>query len=390
VYIVTRSSTTPTRPRATRPLAQLLLDAVDDEVRGTVSATAYESVDADALQAAGFVHRISPAVYVHLQQAGDAPAELLEPMLWQYRAQLARHLQVLTDLAHLATTLGDAGIAWAAMKGPVLAERLWSRPDLRMYFDLDILVDRRSFGDAIEVLVDAGSEMVDQNWSLIEQQTRAEVSMRLPNGAKLDLHWHLVNDRRQRSQFRFPIAEMLSRSVKAELGGTTAVTLDPADTLLHLAYHTAHSGAHCLMWLKDVERATADPDLDWARTLHRARVYGVALPLAIVLARTARVIGFEVVPPAAALAPARRSGWGLLAAAVDRWRPPPMLPDDKHPAQMPFKNVRTSTLASVRPTLSWLRERRIPPDDPGVGAQDIAGDVARASYLSLLQRGREP
>jgi hypothetical protein len=67
-----------------------------------------------------------------------------------------------------------------------------------------------------------------------------------------------------------------------------------------------------------------------------------------------------------------------------------MLPDDKHPAQMPFKNVRTSTLASVRPTLSWLRERRIPPDDPGVGAQDIAGDVARASYLSLLQRGREP
>jgi hypothetical protein len=388
---LTRSSTTPTRKRAIRPLAQLLLDAVDDEVRGTVAATAYEALDGDALQAASFMHRISPAVYVHLHRGGGAPAELLEPMLRQYQAQLARHLQVLSDLAHLATTLDDAGIAWAAMKGPVLAERLWSRPDLRMYFDLDILVDRRSFGDAIDVLLEAGSEVVDQNWSLIEQQTRAEVSLRLPDGAKLDLHWHLVNDRRQRSQFRFPIAEMLSRSVKAELGGTAAMTLDPADTLLHLAYHTAHGGAHCLMWLKDVERATADPDLDWAQTLQRARVYGVALTLAIVLARTARVIGFEVAPPAAALAPARKSGWGLLAAAVDTWRPPPMLPDDKHPAQMPFKNVRTSTAASLRPTLSWLRERRIPADDPGVGTQHVAGDdVARASYLALLRGGREP
>jgi hypothetical protein len=153
---------TPTRKRATRPLARLLLDAVNDEVRGTVSATAYEAVDADALQAASFMHRIAPAVYVHLHGAGDAPAKLLEPMLRQYRDQFARHLQVLTDLAHLAATLDNACIGWVAMKGPVLAERLWSQPDLRMYFDLDILVDRRNFGDAIDALVGAGSEIVDQ------------------------------------------------------------------------------------------------------------------------------------------------------------------------------------------------------------------------------------
>ncbi|MDQ1484569.1 MAG: hypothetical protein QOJ62_262 [Actinomycetota bacterium] len=390
---MTSSATTTAgkRRRSDHPLARLLLDSIDDEIRGTVPLSAYGDVNAADVETASFIHKVTPAVYLHLRGSGDAPPEMVEPLMRRYQGQVARHLQVLADLAALAKTLDGTDISWAVMKGPVLAERLWSRPDLRMYYDLDILVDRRRFGDVLELLVATGSKLLEQNWPLIQQRVRAEVSLQLPNGAALDLHWHAVNDRRQRSQFTFPIAEMLARSVKVEVGASTVPTLDPSDTLLHLAYHTAHSGGHCLMWLKDIERATADPDLDWAQTLRRARAYGLALPLAMVLVRTARVIGFEFAPPAAAFAPARRSAWGVLATAVDTWRPPPMLPHDKHPAQMPFKNVRSSTLASLRPTLSWVRERRIPAIDPREAKKHVeGGDAARAAYLVALQGPREP
>jgi hypothetical protein len=381
-----------TQSRANHPLARLLLDSIDDSVRGTVSSSAYEGVEAAELESAVFIHKIAPAVYIHLRDSGDAPASLLEPMLQRYQLQVARQLQVSSDLARLSTVLTDAGVAWAAMKGPVLAERLWSRPDLRTYIDLDILVDRRRFGDVLDTLLANGATMVDQNWSLIRQQVRAEVSLTLPNGTALDLHWHVVNQRRLRSQFTFPIADILARSVDAKIGGTTVPTLDPADTLLHLAYHTAHSGGHRLMWLKDVERATADPDLDWSETLRRARAYHVRLPLAIVLARTANSIGFEVPPPAAAFAPARHSPWGVFAATTDRWSPVPVLPGDKFSGQLAFKTVRRSTASSLLAAVDAVWRRREPAFDPTMNElyNEVGGHAARAAYLAIVQGGLEP
>jgi hypothetical protein len=378
--------------RAAHPLARLLLDSIDDSVRGNVSASAYADIKPDDLEAAVFTHKIAPAVYLHLRDAGDAKPELVELMLERYQLQVARQLQVMSDVAGLSAALNAAGVAWATMKGPVVAQRLWARPDLRTYIDLDILVDRRRFGDVLEMLLTNGCQMVDQNWSLIERQTRAEVSLTLPNGTSLDLHWHVVNDRKMRSQFRFPIADMLERTVAVSLGGTTVPTLDPSDTLLHLAYHTAHSGGHRLMWLKDVERATADPAHDWGETLKRARIYNMRLPLAIVLARAAGVIKFEVPIPEAALAPARRSGWGRFASASDMWSPAPALPGDKFSGQFAFKNARPSTAGSIRAALTAVKQRRAPAFDPTKNELFLSegGDAARGRYLAVVQGGLEP
>ncbi len=95
--------------------------------------------------------------------------------------------------------------------------------------------------------------------------------MRLPNGTALDLHWHVVNDARLRRRFTFRTEEMLGRAVRMAIGDSIVPALDPVDTLLHLGYHTAHSGGHRLMWLKDVERATAADGLDWDVVLRQGR-----------------------------------------------------------------------------------------------------------------------
>lgn len=378
--------------KADQPLVRLLLDSIDDDVRGTKPASAYPGIDPVSLSAATFIHKVAPAVYLHLRGDENVPAELLAPMRERYQLQVARQLLVAADLATVGRTLGDLGQPWVAIKGPVLAERLWARPDLRQYVDLDVLVDRRRFGDVLDALLAAGAEMTDLNWTLIAEQTRAEVSLKLPNGTALDLHWHVVNSAALREGFRFPIAEMLERAVQVKIGGTVVPTLDPADTLLHLAYHTAHSGGHRLMWLKDIERASADPGLDWGLTLRRARDYGVRLPLAVVLARTGRVLRFEVPPPAAALGPATRTAWGAFAAAVDRWRPAPILPSDKFSGQIAFKNARTTSLRSFAAATVAMRHR----GGPGVDLDenvlhiDDGGPQARAAYLRVVEGGREP
>ncbi len=375
------------RRRATEPLARLLLDAIDDRARGTVPASAYPGISPEVLDAAVFIHKVAPAVYIHLKHADDVPAELLAPMRARYEQQIARQLQVGADLAGLARTFEDAGLAWAAFKGPILAEHLWSRPDLRVYIDLDVLVDPRHFGAAMEALTAAGAQIVDRNWELINEQVRGEISLTLPHGTALDLHWHVVNSAPLRREFRFSTGDMLARTRQVTIAGVSVPTLDPTDTLLHLAYHTAHSGGHRLMWLKDVERATADRDLDWKEVLHRAHVCGVGLPLAVVLTRVGRVLGFDQPPPSAATRQARRSTWGAIAAATELLSPAPTLPGDRLSGQIAYKNARSSSAASMLAAARSLKTRGAPPapsaDNPLYA--ESGGAAARAAYLRAVE-----
>jgi hypothetical protein len=207
----------------------------------------------------------------------------------------------------------------------------------------------------------------------------------------LDLHWHLVNDRGVRGHFPFPITEMLERARHVRVGELKVPTFDAVDTLLHVAYHTAHSGAHKLLWLKDVERATADPVLDWSVVERRAAACGLRDLLGVVLDRTQRVIGFETPPPSSALR-RRRGVWGTLAAAADRWRPPPVLPGDRYSGQILFKSVRsslpTSLAAAVRVARDRAGHRDEGPDNP---LHIAAGESsARESYLATISAATGP
>lgn len=379
--------------RSGQPLARLMLDAIDDSTRGKVPFSAYAAgVTLADLDAALFIHKVAPAVYLHLKNDPTVPEDIAQLLRDRYNTQMMRQLQVQADLAVLSEVFDGNGLAWAAMKGPVLAQRLWSRPDLRQYIDLDILVDRRLFGRVLDVLVMAGAEMLDCNWQLVRQQVRAEVSLRLPNGTALDLHWHVVNDPKLRRSFTFHTEEMLGRAVRMSIGDSIVPALDPVDTLLHLGYHTAHSGGHRLMWLKDVERATADDSLDWDVVLRRADECGVRLALAVVLARTKRVIGFEKPPPAAALAPARRTPWGWFAASADRWSPAPALPGDKLSGQIVFKSTRATTIGSAAAAVGAARHRHDGGLDPANNPlhSPAGGAQARDAYLRVVEGPAEP
>ena len=250
----------------------------------------WAGVDPDLVLRSSVEHRCAPALYLWLRGQDGVPRQLLDPLRATHRDQMLRHMRRLAELSRVARALDAADISWVVVKGPVLSERLWPRSDMRQYADLDVVVDRRQLGEALDALEEGGATLVDRNWPMIRSTMRGELTLRLPHGTALDLHWHLVNERGERRMFDFPVEEMLARRVPAGLEGLQVDTLDPVDTVLHLAYHTARSGGQRLCGSRTSRRRAA-PGVSWDVLQERAARYGCALVLEVVARRCEAVLG---------------------------------------------------------------------------------------------------
>ena len=344
------------------------------------------SVSWDDLHRAADYHRISPAVYLYLRARTDDPG-LIGPLQHSYQQQMARHLQTVADLKILAQALDGAGISWVLVKGPSLSA-IWPRPDMREYHDLDLLVDRHRFLDALSTLQAAGAVLVDRNPPMILRQLRAELRLHLRHGTTLDLHWDLVNDVTLRKEFRFPTDAMIERASSAAIGGIAVPVLDPVDTLLHLGYHTTLSGAHRLIWFMDI-RSASSHDPDWARIASRARAYGVELPLSLAFDRAARILGGTY--PRHVWN--RFRAWRFLAKTADRLQPVPWIPGTTGSSRALYQNVRSTTSASLLPAIrDALRPSSTARDDTWRNPlhQDLADPAAWKQYLSLVEGRPKP
>ncbi len=382
------NSSTPERRRALR---RLLVDAVEQrsrpEVPGRPICTPREVLEAAER------HRVTPAVYLLVKEA-EVPEGWIPPLRLRYQEQLLRHLNTDADLALAAGVLRDLGAPWVVMKGPVLSDRLWPRPDMRQYFDLDVLVDRRRFGAAIEALVARGARLVDRNWPLIHHQMRAELSLELPYGTPLDLHWDLVNDSKLRSQWRLPIDAMVERALQVPIGNLRLPTFDGPDTLISLAQHAALAGATRLVWLKDVERAAAVPGLDWVEVDRRARTTGCTLALTMTLAKAGRVLDRPVRP---AGWHRDRGVWTALGALVDRAVPFPGLSDGERTGQLLYRSARRDSRSSVRAAWASVTHGDAPVPVPAGADEsvnplhvDVPAPHERAAYFEALGGSAAP
>lgn len=350
-----------------------------------ISADDLGGVAPGAVHEAASWHRIAPAVFLALSQVTDN-AELLGPLEAAHNQQLMRQLRSLADLRTAGQALTAAGVGWALLKGAAIAQR-WPRPDMREYYDLDLLVDRRRFAAALDALVGAGSRLVDRNWPLVREQVRAELTLQLPFGTGLDLHWDLVNEASLRREFTFPTEELLDRASVVMVGSTEAPVLDPVDTLLHLGYHTTLSGGYRLLWLMDMASACSN-ELDWAVVYTRARAWGVELPLRLALDRAARLFPL----PTEATRPGTRCGvWRTIAAAADHIVPLPSVPGGRSTARIVYQNARSSTIRSLAPTLRDALRRRTPtPVQANPLHLAVPDTAARAEYLAAVQAPTKP
>ena len=109
-------------------------------------------------------------------------------------------------------TLDAAAVPFMVVKGPVLAEVIYPRNDMRSYGDLDLVIHRRVFGDAVTALLESGCDMLDRNWRVIRREMRGQVHMAARFGTCADVHWHLVNRGAVRGSFAIDMDELFARA----------------------------------------------------------------------------------------------------------------------------------------------------------------------------------
>jgi hypothetical protein len=203
------------------------------------------------------------------------------------------HLLVVGALSQLGRRFDDAGLSWVAMKGPVVAALLYPGVGERTYNDLDLLVDRRDFPQAMQILEDLGYAHDIHNWALAEEMLAGQVGLATVN-MHIDLHWHLHYSEQDRRPFAFPIEAMIERNRRVPVSGVSTPTLDAVDTLLTLAFHAARSDGHRLMWFKDVERSVVVDEPDFDDLVRRARAYRCGGPVGLILNRARYLLGAPI------------------------------------------------------------------------------------------------
>lgn len=246
------------------------------------------------------LHGISGVVADAATRAGALPVALAAAVAQRGLARELDHAAHLALLRRIDAALEASAIRGVALKGPLLAERLYERPSARATTDVDLLVNEADLERASTVLRGLGYRLEQ---SQEEQRFRREhhhLHLSHPDALPLELHFHAYRGFGQTLRSE----ELLARARPA--GGFRALrVLEPSDELLFLAVHAAAHRFVRLGWLLDIrlllERVTS-ADVDVARA--RALRHGFAAPLAFTGSLLVELLGV----PAAAARPLGRLG----------------------------------------------------------------------------------
>ncbi len=227
---------------------------------------------------------------------------LEERLAMREAARELDHAAHLSLLAELDDALTRAGVPAVALKGPLLAERLYPRPSARATSDVDLLVAEERVDDALRALATVGYTWAP---SEAEERFRREhhhLHLSRESALPLELHFHAYRG----LGTILPSAPLLERRRPA-LEFRSLAVLAPADELVYLAVHAAAHRFVRLGWLWDirllVQHMTAD---EIATAAARARELGCARVMSAVRERLAPFVD-RTLEPLGRLDPVRRA-----------------------------------------------------------------------------------
>jgi hypothetical protein len=181
--------------------------------------------------------------------------------------------------------LAKADVPAIALKGPVLSERLYDDPAIRLSQDIDLLVAADHLPDSLEALASLGYQPGSDASINYHLRHHHHLLLCCPGRPNLELHFRLF------SGFGIALAakEFLARSLEYRtIRGSHCKVLAPEDELLYLAIHAANHGCERIAWLYDLKAFLLRyPNVDWSEVFARARTGNVAAALAFAL-ETAR------------------------------------------------------------------------------------------------------
>lgn len=232
-------------------------------------------VDWQLVKAMSVRHGVVPLVFANLQKLAptSVPAPVLADLQEACLGNVARSHFFADELTKWVELLNHHGIAAIPYKGPALAVCAYGDVTKRQFRDLDILVPRRQYAAAAEILSAAGLERAksgaemerDPGWGQMGFHNRsADYRLELQHGFSPEGVMPSLDER-----------EIWTRLEPMTLAGRSVPHLSAADLFLALAIHGTKHGWERLSWICDVaELLSRQPGFDWNTTLTRARTAG--------------------------------------------------------------------------------------------------------------------
>lgn len=257
-------------------------------------------------------HGVEGALFDRLLQVGFA----LPPPV-HAQAQMQRAFEQIEQgalykaLDAALVALHAAGVPSVALKGPVLAERIYPDPTQRISGDLDLLVAPGDLERATAALATTGYEAEAHGGVAGFRKHAHHIYLQRPRSPTIELHFRLSTS----FGTTIPAAPFLERAQPyLTLRGPETRVLAPEDEFLFLAVHAAGHAFLVLSLLYDLKLyLQRRPDLDWEVITARARSCGVLTPLAFAVALLQDCLAVPVAAPAE-LTPGAR---GLRRAAAE-------------------------------------------------------------------------
>jgi hypothetical protein len=219
-------------------------------------------------------HLVTPLLLRSLRATGtleSVPTDIVEPMVNSTMRNLAHNMQRSLELIRVLDALSSEEITAVILKGPALTNAVYHDESLRIYSDIDLLIERHELSRAKEIVAGLGYSLVRDNYSVaddLNEELGCEWTYYHPK-AVLEIHWNIVD---KLSRFNINVQELIDRAVVFDMSGRQELMLSPEDMLLHLCIHQYKHHWQRLRDLCDIAEIARQysKDFDWRGFLTRS------------------------------------------------------------------------------------------------------------------------
>ncbi len=270
------------RPSTFPPEAELLVNCARVELEavhaGRIRELVAGELDWELLLSQAVRHGMIPLLHFHLNALRIRPSESgTAARLREFAQRISAMNAYLTgELQHLLADFEVRGVGAIPYKGPALAGSAYGNVSLRYFCDLDILVRKRDFAAARDILAARGFYPY-QGLDVAQQSVMLRTQCNVPftrddDRTIVEIHWEVAARNYSRALSE---QEIWARSRESSFKGARVRMLAPEDLLHALCVHGSKHLWERLSWVCDIAQLVGrGPQLDWDSLICRARSTG--------------------------------------------------------------------------------------------------------------------
>lgn len=222
-------------------------------------------------------HSVIPYAYHSLKEtsASFVPGKYAQIFKDSFNNRHAKNNEALKELIKILKLFEQQGIKNIVLKGPYLAEKIYARPDMRAYSDIDILVQKQDVQRCQQIFSQMEFEQVLVNDDLFDKQGRTQHHFQKSN-VMIDLHWEPLNNKWYPNVSSFFRENVWEEARKTPFHTTITWELSYEVLLIYQCVHLSiHHKFEKLIWFKDVDSILRSAKIDWASFVEKIKRYNL-------------------------------------------------------------------------------------------------------------------